>query len=172
MDGRTLKAIKHRHWVLAQMKKKNELDGAADRNKRSRRKSVSILPEEKKAIKEAVRIYGEKSWERVAEHVAKAVGITRAAPLVSQIWFYGLCPKTQSAPRWNEERNSRLKALVKEHGRDSVFLSYKFFPEYPPPFLSRLMARLGSKHENSDPRLFRLRSPDALIEKDKKPQGK
>ncbi|KAJ1663666.1 hypothetical protein IW140_004757 [Coemansia sp. RSA 1813] len=107
---------------------------------------------EMEAINEGVWMYGDRSWRKVAEHVKKTTGATRSISILTRAWFLGLCPKTRKAPLWDKEKTEKLKNLIKIHGKDPVFLSLKFFPEYPPKFLSYIISSLGSKQENRDPR--------------------
>lgn len=93
-------------------------------------------------IKDAVLKYGEHNWGRVAKDIATLTGVIRPESAYSNIWNMRLCPKAQTAPPWTEERTERLRQLVQENGPDHVFLSYKYFPEYPPSLIAALIAQL------------------------------
>ncbi|KAJ2548383.1 hypothetical protein EV175_004852 [Coemansia sp. RSA 1933] len=124
-------------------------------------------PRDTKAIEEGIRLYGEHSWTNVAAHAKKVTGVHRPISSIMRIWYLGLCPKVRKAPMWTKTKTDKLKKLVKIHGNDPVFLSIKFFPEYPPQYLTHVIKRLGTIRDHSDPRLAYVQSSNFILEPNK-----
>ncbi|KAJ1895972.1 hypothetical protein LPJ66_004273 [Kickxella alabastrina] len=124
-----------------------------DKGSRRRQTSSEL---EIAALTEAVRKYGEHSWTAVAREMERTTGIARLKGVYSNLWNMKVCPKALSAPPWSIGKSERLKQLAEEHGRDEVFLTYKFFPEYTPPVIKTMLNRIGTDREALD---YRSRKP-------------
>ncbi|KAJ2713998.1 hypothetical protein H4R19_001964 [Coemansia spiralis] len=109
-------------------------------------------PDERAALLAAVRNHGEHCWRDVAEDMRRATGITRSATVYSRYWSFSLCPKARAAPEWSPDMSKRLRSAAAAHGKDPVFLTYRFFPSYTPAMIARMLGRMDTKHADLDPR--------------------
>ncbi|KAJ1731482.1 hypothetical protein LPJ61_002514 [Coemansia biformis] len=111
---------------------------------------------EEAVLLEAVRKHGERKWAKVAEEVVQTTGIHRPEAVYYSHWSFVLCPKARSAPHWTSAMSKRLREVAAVHGKDPIFLAYKFFPSYTPSMLSRMLLRMGTPLEDLDPRRLRF----------------
>ncbi|KAJ2077962.1 hypothetical protein H4R24_004800 [Coemansia sp. RSA 988] len=107
---------------------------------------------EKALLTDAVRRLGDRNWVALAKEMARDTDITRSPVVYSRIWTHKLSPKVQAAPPWTTDDTRRLRELSSIHGKDAVFLAFKFFPQYTPPLISTMLQRMGTKYEDRDPR--------------------
>ncbi|KAJ2771964.1 hypothetical protein IWQ56_001578 [Coemansia nantahalensis] len=108
--------------------------------------------DERRALLDAVRRHGEYSWVRVAEDMHKATGIVRTRCVYKTYWSFSLCPKACAAPVWTAEMSARLREAAAVHGKDPVFLAYRFFPSYTPNMIARMLTRMDTPRADLDPR--------------------
>ncbi|KAJ1721442.1 hypothetical protein LPJ53_004027 [Coemansia erecta] len=104
-----------------------------------------LTERERSELPRIVRKHGERNWDAVAEEMEQVAGIRRHKGVYHSTWHLHLCPRMQTAPLWDAEKAGRLKQLVAQHGKDDVFLAYKFFPEYSPAALRVMLRRMDTK---------------------------
>ncbi|KAJ2386053.1 hypothetical protein GGI05_004503, partial [Coemansia sp. RSA 2603] len=113
------------------------------------------------SLPEIVRKHGERNWGAVAEDMAQVSGIRRHKGVYHSMWHLHLCPRMQTAPPWDAEKAARLKELAAYHGKDDVFLAYKFFPEYSPAALRVMLRRMDTKLAAVDYRVGKRSKKDS-----------
>ncbi|KAJ2366066.1 hypothetical protein IW150_006043, partial [Coemansia sp. RSA 2607] len=121
----------------------------------------SLTERERSALPEIVRKHGERNWGAVAEDMAQVSGIRRHKGVYHSMWHLHLCPRMQTAPPWDAEKAARLKELAAYHGKDDVFLAYKFFPEYSPAALRVMLRRMDTKLAAVDYRVGKRSKKDS-----------
>ncbi|PIA16494.1 hypothetical protein COEREDRAFT_86893 [Coemansia reversa NRRL 1564] len=132
--------------ILKQMERSNETDSNMTNNK------ISFTKREKTLLTDAVRRLGDRNWAALAKEMSRDTGITRSPVVYNRMWTHKLSPKVQAAPLWSTNDTKRLRELSSIHGKDAVFLTFKFFPQYTPPLISTMLLRMGTKYEDRDPR--------------------
>ncbi|KAJ2785167.1 hypothetical protein GGI15_002027 [Coemansia interrupta] len=105
----------------------------------------SLTERERSELPRIVCKHGERNWDAVAEEMAQVDGIHRHKGVYHSMWNLYLCPRMQTAPLWDAEKAERLKQLAAQHGKDDVFLAYKFFPEYSPAALRVMLRRMDTR---------------------------
>ncbi|KAI9506033.1 hypothetical protein BX070DRAFT_72057 [Coemansia spiralis] len=156
--GRTVDACRERYYRF-RIQNDGEAKTAADNYRDKQRAS----PKEINAIEEAVSIHGEHSWVKVAEHIKQVSGVSRRPSVLYSLWHLGICPKIKAAPPWDEEKTERLRSLMHMHGKDELFLTHKFFPEYTPLYIKCILNTLEKKQKARDPRIRYLFSKEYQI---------
>ncbi|KAJ2187969.1 hypothetical protein EV180_002265 [Coemansia sp. RSA 518] len=108
--------------------------------------------EDEQKLVEIICRRGECDWDGVSMELMESTGIAKGSFYLKTLWARRLCPKAQTAPQWTRDRTEQLKSVLKVHGNEPVFLTYRFFPQYTPGMISIMIGRLGTDREALDPR--------------------
>ncbi|KAJ2254723.1 hypothetical protein GGH98_002237 [Coemansia sp. RSA 454] len=108
--------------------------------------------EDEQKLVEIICRRGECDWDGVSTELMESTGIAKGSFYLKTLWARRLCPKAQTAPQWTRDRTEQLKSVLKVHGNEPVFLTYRFFPQYTPGMISIMIGRLGTDREALDPR--------------------
>ncbi|KAJ1645445.1 hypothetical protein LPJ64_002952 [Coemansia asiatica] len=100
--------------------------------------------DERMLLEKVVHKYGDQSWAAITEEMNALTGIVRQKPVYRNMWCFCMCSKALKAPRWDASKAEKLKRLAKEHGKDEVFLTYEFFPEYTPAIISYMLRNMDT----------------------------
>ncbi|KAJ2665768.1 Myblike DNAbinding domain-containing protein [Coemansia sp. RSA 1199] len=126
--------------------------GTDDRAQRLAQCKVKMSTEDEQNLVEIIRRRGECDWDGVSMELMESTGIAKGSFYLKTLWSRRLCPKAQTAPRWTRDYTEQLKHVLKTHGNEPAFLTYRFFPQYTPAMISIMIRRLGTDREALDPR--------------------
>ncbi|KAJ1856723.1 hypothetical protein GGH12_000403 [Coemansia sp. RSA 1822] len=126
--------------------------GTDDRAQRLAQCKVKMSTEDEQSLVEIIRRRGECDWDGVSMELMESTGIAKGSFYLKTLWSRRLCPKAQTAPRWTRDYTEQLKHVLKVHGNEPAFLTYRFFPQYTPAMISIMIRRLGTDREALDPR--------------------
>ncbi|KAJ1877044.1 hypothetical protein H4R99_004202 [Coemansia sp. RSA 1722] len=114
------------------------------------KRKVLSTKKEHQLLEKVVRKYGEERWSVIGKEMNALTGNKRQSSTYMQMWRFQVCPKALNAPRWDASKAEKLKMLAKEHGKDEIFLTYKFFPEYTPAIIKRMLQRIDTDTADVD----------------------